>query len=340
MPKKPMSPEKLQELLLKLRKGATAGFNWPAWSAVLSHLGGSVEPIVGLVHVHGSVVDDKDAIRATRDEVSKYLVSALPSTPRAGQVYVTKLSAPTKTYHTGYSFDYEAAVGAEGWLVTVPDGRTFTALPSEYEVGGPPGSGKGRGWLSRPRAKIHAYDLERWLKEIGVKDLAARALGVESHVPAAQRTRANTGTCGVCFKNVKLSDRGRIVLHGYRRPGWGSVEGQCPGTDLPPFEVSPEATDRYLRAILEHGDSLARQLAALESGAVAELPGFRRGSRILPGEQGWDAALSHAIRTVRSEIDSLEAQREAFAELVAKWRPRELPTEGGREINWYVEGRR
>ena len=45
---KPVSPEKLQELLLKVRKGATASFNWSTWSAVLSHLGGSVEPIVGV----------------------------------------------------------------------------------------------------------------------------------------------------------------------------------------------------------------------------------------------------------------------------------------------------
>lgn len=51
----------------------------------------------------------------------------------------------------------------------------------------------------------------------------------------------NLGTCPACFNEQCLKD-GKMVLHGYRRPGFGWIEGKCFGVEWRPYEVSNEGT--------------------------------------------------------------------------------------------------
>lgn len=47
------------------------------------------------------------------------------------------------------------------------------------------------------------------------------------------------GQCQVCEGDFKLLG-GRLVHHGYKRPGYGEIVGDCPGVHEPPYEVSCE----------------------------------------------------------------------------------------------------
>lgn len=67
------------------------------------------------------------------------------------------------------------------------------------------------------------------------------------------------GTCPCCFGTFKLSLKGSrngsdktmpgMVLHGYKRPGRGYVQGECPGVGWAPFELSKEGTEHYLERL-------------------------------------------------------------------------------------------
>lgn len=49
------------------------------------------------------------------------------------------------------------------------------------------------------------------------------------------------GTCGFCNKEQRVNNKSGkpvLVLHGYKRPGSGTTEGQCPGAYNTPFELS------------------------------------------------------------------------------------------------------
>jgi len=57
------------------------------------------------------------------------------------------------------------------------------------------------------------------------------------------------GFCPVCQRRIKVRD-GRLVHHGYERPGEGYIVGDCFAVDMPPHELSPVAAEDYLRAVV------------------------------------------------------------------------------------------
>lgn len=340
-----ITPEKLQELLLKVRKKATSSFNWKNIADVVTALGGKVTKVVGLVHVDDWMYADSEAeATAKHSELEKHHVSVLPSTPKHGQLYVTKQDAP-KEEHGHWSWKAEGAVGNEGWLIEMPNGKSWTALPSQYDVGE-----LRHGKLKpRPAAKISVYDTLSWLtKEGGWVELANEKLAMPALEPSVPRTRENTGTCGVCFQNVKLKagNPPRIVLHGYKRPGIGYVHGNCSGMGYPPFELSVEATKDHLeKALKPRQKQIAEALHRFKSGQVTEFTRPPQGAWgkekvIKQGDPDWDRELEQAIRDHERALEYVEADIKVFGELVQHWKVRDLPKEGDRHINWYAEGRK
>jgi hypothetical protein len=78
------------------------------------------------------------------------------------------------------------------------------------------------------------------------------------------KTESVTGTCQVCEGTFKMK-HGRIVFHGYKRPGDGHAHGTCGGAHELPYEVS---RDQVLTALDGRKIGLARTeqaLADLES---------------------------------------------------------------------------
>ena len=61
------------------------------------------------------------------------------------------------------------------------------------------------------------------------------------------RTLENTGTCGICCKNVKLHE-GKLVAHGFTL-SWGSRNGNCFGVGHEPHEISKKAVIEFLKVL-------------------------------------------------------------------------------------------
>lgn len=75
-----------------------------------------------------------------------------------------------------------------------------------------------------------------------------------------ERTLENTGTCACCGKNVKMDANGKLVNHGFTIR-YGFQEGQCPGVDCDPIEVSVEG-------LLKFGEMLNRMLTSANSAVL------------------------------------------------------------------------
>lgn len=332
------TPDKLNSLLLKVRKKAVSSFNWKNVADVVTHLGGSVTPIVGLVPVQGTFLGKDEAeVAAKRTEVEK-LLQTPPANPKTGQFYVTKVDPLEKgNYH--WAFDYTGVFANEGWRVSL-SGKEYDALPLQGEVGD-----LQRGWTPKSRSKLPTWDATAWLnKEGGWIDLANKALNMEAVQPSVQRTRDNTGTCGVCFQNIKLND-GRIVLHGYKRPGTGSVHGNCFGTGYQPFELSPEATEKWLKeSLIPERKTTKDTLQRLKSGDVSEitlppLGTWGKPRTIKNSDPTWERELRGQITQVEGRLEDIEADIKIYTDLVQHWKLRDLPKEGEPHINWYTKGR-
>lgn len=329
-----ISPDKLKELMLKVRKGSTGSIKkLDQVKAMLEAIGGKMEPTVGLVPQFTkdakTIVraEDKGEIEAKRRFQETLLVSGLPSNPKTGVVYVTKISPiieiPTK--YGGYYFEVESYIGKNGVRVQTPDGKKTEILPGIYAD------------------SVYPEVVLDWLKNN--TDWIARInrfLGTDEHVPAAERTREGTGTCPVCFRNVKLSGPGLVVLHGYKRPGYGMTEGKCPGVGYPPFELSVKGVAAYLNQLTHMIAEEEAMLAKLRSGDVTELFVFRnnRRERVTPEHRNWQFFLQTEIENLERTLPMVKKEKEKFTLLKTHWVERPLPKEGVSGPNLYLEGQK
>jgi hypothetical protein len=78
------------------------------------------------------------------------------------------------------------------------------------------------------------------------------------------------GTCPVCERPIRVRT-GKMVHHGYRRPGWGQIVGDCFAVGREPYEVSCEATRDYRRVVGSHLAFSEEFLGRLRRGEVLTL---------------------------------------------------------------------
>ena len=159
--------------------------------------------------------------------------------------------------------------------------------------------------------------------------------------PPATVTRY-VGVCQICEAEHKLTtdafpslgifgEAYKVVHHGYRRPGHGSIEGDCDGVGEVPFEISCEATKRYLAQTIMGREHALRRLASLRDGEVTELHvrSWQRGARaevVRVGDSMWPRELASKIREVEYEIGQAEQEIARLDAMVARWAPLPLRT--------------
>lgn len=68
------------------------------------------------------------------------------------------------------------------------------------------------------------------------------------------------GTCGIC-NNIQKLRKGELVLHGYSRPGYGWIQGECFGVGYKAWELSSESGVAYIESLVK---SIPQQKAKLD----------------------------------------------------------------------------
>jgi hypothetical protein len=355
--------DKGRVLLGKLRKGADASLSLPQLFKVLRFLGNwRIEEIVGLVPLHYDKtqmpypkyslwVEDEQKARDTYERLKSLQVRSLPTHPKLGQLFVMDLE-PFKSFpqawRKAWGTQYNVWAALAGYRITDPQGQTFEVLPNRHAVTGSQSPREREADIPTfdPRALLKREgpgDLLRWLKEkTPYLDQINAALGTEHHKPGAVRTRQNTGTCGACFKNIKLEHLGGdrlpvTALHGYQRPGTGHIEGRCAGENMPPYELSPKATDKRLHGFMEAMKGVRHYIGNLKTGRVTEIIPYIGATVIRQSDLPavvWEREVRNEIKRQERECEDLEAAIEVFGWLVKNWKKRDLPKEGEIEFDW------
>lgn len=111
------------------------------------------------------------------------------------------------------------------------------------------------------------------------------------------------GNCQICEADQKLHKE-LMVHHGYKRPGHGTIVGDCPGVGEPPYERSCEA----LKAYRENTKSLlASHQTYLDSIKTGELKKFQlwRGNKMVNFERGVteDLKWRHGLERLRQSVE-------------------------------------
>jgi len=262
-----------------------------------------------------------------------------PSNPVVGRIYYTKLLpvAPAeelpypRVQNKGMS-QFGASrfwLGVEGWKVTAPNGKTLEfnqpltlRRPSnEYSVAS--------FW-----AFVYANGLDKAAKAV-LKAMDAEAVEKAVH-PTSYRSLENTGTCPVCFANVKLIND-RISRHGWQVQGkrqrgvlWTTMHtGPCFGYQYEPFEISPRGSEAYLAKVLEPTlqrkqddlEQLKRKPA--ESYRVKNL--WREEKEVLKGSEGYEKHWNILVIQLEQVISWLKSDIKEMQAKITSWKPQSLP---------------
>lgn len=155
---------------------------------------------------------------------------------------------------------------------------------------------------------------------------------------AAETTTRQVGMCGFCENTFKLRN-GKLVLHGFERPGYGYTLGQCPGVGMDPYEVSVEGAKKgkawmegNLRNIDSELDRVKRDPESFEvetRGKVHTIKelldrqsrprsdGFKTPSR----EQMLEDIVRSVVNTLEGKKRQTEINLKRYQNLIRNWKP-------------------
>jgi len=239
----------------------------------------------------------------------------LPATPEVGRAYVTEVSPTKATKKEGQpvlQWSFRASYGAKAFKIIAADGAD--GIVYQYPGENQPRPGR----------------IAEWMNEHGALPGVLAALGLSEHIPGASVSRSlqHTGTCGACEGNVKRDARGRMVHHGYQRPGFGYIVGDCLGVGTVPWELSPEGKKKLVGALVHLHLATQDSLRRLKSGEVTE---FRdtdyRGKEkvVVKGDPMFPIRLHDAIRSMEAREKSLARDIEDEQKKLAAWTCQPLP---------------
>lgn len=139
--------------------------------------------------------------------------------------------------------------------------------------------------------------------------------------PAPENPNKIVKTCACCFREIAVGSDGKMVHHGYRRPGDGFQTASCMGVSYRPLEVSNEG----LIALIKYMDKdLAETCAKLEevnaNGANMVMRDYR-GKEVQPGETNHKGLVYNTQCRLMSRISSVTRQLEGLNVKLANWKP-------------------
>ncbi len=348
-----IAADDMQAMLLKLRKGMTTPIeSIGKLKKVLDHLGGwNVEPFVGAVHVQyvGRGIGSAEEMAELQAIDKSHEVKSLPVSPRVDEIYVMDIREP-EPVHPGspqYALHCEVWVGAAGFKITSPEGKTFEALPYKgaWDKGNINGDLRKLPKLGpKPLSKfIGSHRYVSWLmQETRFKQQVLDALGMDEHKKAAPRTEENTGSCPCCFRSIKLkwsAQSPTMVNHGFKRPGWGRQEGNCMGVGFPPFEVSPRGTHHLVESLEKQRERVQFTLDNIDTIDVLVLvPGDVR-SVVKREDARWDKAVDTYQKNAPRLVKWLDDDIKRLAKMIADWKEQPLPKAGLEVRDWQFKPR-
>ena len=152
------------------------------------------------------------------------------------------------------------------------------------------------------------------------------------------KTRA-VGSCPVCEGYYRLMGGGRMVHHGYKRPGDGMIHRDCYGAGYPAYELSSYGCEAYQKIMAETWRPQAvAHLRQLENGEVNQVMvqrGFGKRKELVtlyasstdPKDvRDFEEAIRAHITKTRREIATYDLEIKRMEQRIADWTKKPVKT--------------
>lgn len=142
------------------------------------------------------------------------------------------------------------------------------------------------------------------------------------------------GYCPCCNATFKVRDE-KLVHHGYKRPGYGFIVGDCMGALETPHELSPELAIRYRDALTSALTGMEDRLAKLEQATEITDPHGQYDTKTRKyeptqlrkgecSEYKWEQVWGAAKRSLERQIASYRDEIARVTKLVETWEAKPL----------------
>lgn len=156
-------------------------------------------------------------------------------------------------------------------------------------------------------------------------------------------TTRYVGTCAACEGRIKVRG-GTLVHHGYQRPGYGHIVGDCFGVHRLPHETSPDVAEAYRALLRTHLEELAAEKAHVEQATQLRYT-YKEGALgnkrtvVVTVQKGdparyekrtsipsFDSLQRQSLRQLEMRRDAIQREVERLTRLVDTWEARDLAT--------------
>lgn len=133
------------------------------------------------------------------------------------------------------------------------------------------------------------------------------------------------GFCQICEAEQKLHG-GKLVHHGYKRPGWGAIVGDCYGVGFLPYQKSCEQVKEYKAVLLDELEEKVAYRTKLEAKTVKSFwyVNYRKEGCLLAvgvtEQHTWERAFAAELSGTAWAIRGLEAEIERLTKRIAAWK--------------------
>ena len=142
----------------------------------------------------------------------------------------------------------------------------------------------------------------------------------------------HVGNCQVCEGDFKSTPGGILALHGYKRPGNGSVHGRCPGEGSLAYERSRELIPLVISGYRADEARACEYIREIDAGEVTVL--YRKEMRgrleksveITPSDATWAWELLNARRAAESQAHMARETQKHYVKRYDAWQLRPLRT--------------
>lgn len=350
--------ENVYKDLLKLRKGAAAWLKKSKLQDIFDHLdnGWKIEPtvayrssnsgdyVLGELGLHlshdvrvrymprqGDVIltamsYERDQITSFQKQLMDMKTDTIPDpknkkSPSVIVCDVNEVSDTTADRMPDYTFNFKAMAKTKGVNIISPEGEAYGVFTNMKQLG---------------YEGVNSF--EKWFAwaqdNTNIMDDILSYLGMEPHVPRSQQPREakegqTLGTCAICDCEQVVKNE-KMVLHGYQRPGYGTIVGDCFGAKRAPYELSYEPCVEYKEVLTRQKKREEDILANLKEDKVDMLYEVdRRTKRLVQIERTnprFDTIRKRQILQAETRIKQTEMAMSVMDARIKNWKPGTLKT--------------
>jgi hypothetical protein len=151
-----------------------------------------------------------------------------------------------------------------------------------------------------------------------LKDKVVKGRAPNKAASKPENPNKDVKTCSCCFRSIAVRN-GKMVHHGFERPGYGYQTASCWGVNFPPLEISLEGLEWLIQNRKDALESNKKKLQELPERETIFLFHNQKPQKFVRGDSNFTWALNKATEETKTDIKLLNWELDNLGQHLEKW---------------------